>query len=70
MVLGHLFFLLYINYLQSVFSKSVVRHFADNNNLLFLGKKRGTIEFVINHELKLLIQWLRSNKLSLNETKT
>ena len=33
-------------------------------------KKLGTIESVINHELKPLVQWLRSNKLFLNETKT
>ena len=25
---------------------------------------------MVNHEIKLLSQWLRSNKLSLNETKT
>ena len=37
---------------------------------MFPAKKLGTIESVINHELKPLVQWLRSNKLSLNETKT
>ena len=63
-------FILYINGLQSVFLKSDVHHFADDTNLLFPAKKRGTIESVINHELKLLVQWLQSNKLSLNETKT
>ena len=36
----------------------------------FLPKKLGTIELVVNHELKLLSQWLRSNKLCLNEIKT
>ena len=61
--LGPLLFLLYINDLQSVFSKSVA-------HLLFPAKKLDTTESVINHELKLLVQWLRSNKLSLNETKT
>ena len=68
--LGPLLFLLYINDLQSVFSKSIAHHFADDTNLLFPAKKLGTIESVINHELKLLVQWLQSNKLSLNETKT
>ena len=63
-------FLLYINDLQSVFSKSVVHHFADDTNLLFPAKKLGTIESVINHELKRLVQLLQINKLSLNETKT
>ena len=68
--LGPLLFVIYINDLQSVFSKSVVHHFADDTNLLFPAKKLGTIESVTNHELRLLVQWLRSNKLSLNETKT
>ena len=63
-------FLLYINDLQSVFLKSVVNHFPDNTNFLFPAKKLGTIEFIINHRLKLLVQWLRSNKSSLNETRT
>ena len=60
--LGPLLFLLYINDLQSVFSKSIAHHFADDTNLLFPAKKLGTIESVINHELKLLVQWLQSNK--------
>ena len=63
-------FLFYINHLQSVFSKSVVHHFADNTNLLVPTKKLGTTESVIDHELKFLVQRLQSNKLSLNETKT
>ena len=63
-------FLIYINGLQSIFSKSIVHHFADDTNLLFPSKKIGTIESVMNHELKILVQWLRSNKLSLNEAKT
>ena len=63
-------FLLYINDLRSVFSKSVVNHFADDTNLLWSSKKLDTIESIINQELKLLVQWLQGNKLSLNETKT
>ena len=39
-------------------------------NLIFSSKTLGTIESVINNELKHLVQLLRSNKLSLNETKT
>ena len=40
------------------------------SNQLFLAKKLETIESVINHELELLVQWLRNNILSLNGTKT
>ena len=62
--------LLYINDLQNVFLQSVVHHFADHTNPLFSPKSSCTIEFVINDELKRLVQFLRSNKLSLEETKT
>ena len=68
--LGPLLFLVYINDLQGAFSKSTIHHFADGTNLLFPSKKLGTNESVVNHELKFLSQWLRSNKLSLNKTKT
>ena len=68
--LGPLLFLIYINDLQSVFSKSVVHHFADDTNLSFPANKLGKIESVNNHELRLLVQLFLSNKLSLNETKT
>ena len=69
-ILGPLLFPLYINDLQSIFSQSVLHHFTDGTNLFFPTKKIGTTESVINHELKLLVQWLQSNKLSLNENKT
>ena len=55
---------------RELFSKLAIRHFADDTNLLFLKKKLGTIESVIDHELKRLVQWLRSTKLSVNEKKT
>ena len=53
-----------------VLSKLVVHHFTDDTNLLLSTKNLDTIESLISHELKLLVEWLRSNKLSLNETKT
>ena len=45
-------------------------HFVDDNNLIFSSENIETIESVINNELRHLVQWLRGNKLSLNETKT
>ena len=63
-------FILYINDLHSAFSKLTVHHFADNTNLLFSNKNIGTIESNVNFELKILVDWLRSNKLSLTELKT
>ena len=68
--LGPLLFLLYINSLQGVLSKSLVHHFASDTNLLFPAKKLCTIESIVNHELTLLVQWLRSKKISINKTKT
>ena len=63
-------FLLYIYDLQFAFSKSIIHSFADDTNLIFSSKKLGTIESVINNDLKHLVQWLRGNELLLNETKT
>ena len=68
--LGPLLLLLYINDLHFAFSKLTVHHFADDTNLLFANKNMGTIESNVNYELKILADWLRSNKLSLNELKT
>ena len=63
--LGPLIFLVYINNFQSIFSKPIVHKFADDNNLLLPSKKLGTIKSLMNHELKLLVQWLRNKKLFL-----
>ena len=49
------------------FQNQLFMTYADTN-LLFPAKKLETIESVINHEFKLLVQWFR-NKLPLNETK-
>ena len=65
-----LLFLVDINDLQSVFSSKIIHSSADDTNLLFPSKKRETIESVKNPELKMLVQWLRSNKTSFNESKT
>ena len=54
--LGPLLFLLYINDLKCAFSKSIIHNFADDTDLIFLSKKLGTIECVINNELKHLVQ--------------
>ena len=68
--LGPLLFLIYINDLANALEKSIVHHFADNTNLLYGNKNPSVISDVINSELKLVTDWLRANKLSLNESKT
>ena len=68
--LGPLLFLLYINDLNTVFKKVISNHFADDTYLIYSSSNLSTIESVFNHELKMLIEWLRCNKLSLNESKS
>ena len=47
-----------------------VCHFADDTNLLLIDKPLKNINKHINHDLKHLCQWIRSNRLSLNGGKT
>ena len=68
--LGPLVFLIYTNDLASALEKSIAHHFADDTNLLYGNKNPSVISDVINSELKLVTDWLRANKLSLNESKT
>ena len=45
-------------------------HFADNTNLLYINKSVKKINKYINHDLSLIVQWLRANMISLNADKT
>ena len=45
-------------------------HFADDRNLLYINKSMKKVNKLINHDLSLIVQWLRSNKISLNADKT
>ena len=69
-VLGPLLFLLYINDLHKAVQHSSVHHFADDTNLLYTSKSLKKMNKHINHDIKHLCQWLRSNKISLNASKT
>ena len=68
--LGLLLFILFINDLHTSVKTSKVHHFADDTNLLFINKSLKMINKLINHDLVLLVQWLRANKISLNASKT
>ena len=68
--LGLLLFLIYTNDLTNALEKSIVHHFADDTNLLYGNKNLFVISDVINSELELVTDWLRVNKLSVNESKT
>ena len=70
LVLGPLFFLIYINVLNQAIKFSRVHHFAENTNLLLVNNFLKKISNHINHDLKLLTTWLRANRISLNTSKT
>ena len=69
-VLGPLLFIIFINDLNVSIKSSKVHHFADDTNLLLTNKSLKQINKLINHDLAPLVQWLRSNKISLNISKT
>ena len=69
-VLGPLLFLIYINDLNAAINYSTVHHFADDTNLLITGKSLKSIKKRANIDLKLLYNWLKANKISLNSSKT
>ena len=69
-VLGPLLFLVFINDLHKAIKNSDVHLFADNTNLLYSNKSLKKINKHINQDLSCLSKWLRSNKISLNTSKT
>ena len=66
LVLGPLLFLIYISSLNEAISHSIIRHFADDTNILTLKK----INRYINHDLSQIVHWLIATKISLNASKT
>ena len=69
-VLGPLLFILFINDLHKVVEFSTVHHFADDTYMLLIQKSLKKMDSYINRDLKLVAEWIRANKLSLNTNKT
>ena len=69
-ILGPLLFLIYINDLHKAIKTSIVRHFADDTNLIIKNKDAKKITRDLNLDLRFLTKWLRANKIALNKTKT
>ena len=68
-VVGPLLFIILINDLHGSIKNSKFHHLADDTNLLLINKSLKQINKLINHDLSLLVQWLRSNKISINTSK-
>ena len=68
-VLGPLLFLLYINDLNQAIKFCKVHHFADDTNLLYLGKSIKKLNKFVNIDPKNLVNWLNANKILLNVKK-
>ena len=65
-VLGPLLFLIYINDLNKAIKFSKTHHFADDTNLLFVGKSMKKVQKFVNIDLKLLCNWLKANRVFLS----
>ena len=68
-VLGPLLFLLYINDLPCA-SQLLTKLFADDTCLIFSAKTIDQLEIMINQEMMKMHNWMTSNKLSINYSKT
>ena len=68
--IGPLFFLLYINDMIKIFTKTSVILFADDTTLLFTNNSFNSLIQDCNSELMKFREWNIANRLSLNVTKT
>ena len=62
--------MLFINNIHEVIEFSTVHHFADNTNMLFIEKSLVKMNRYINRDLKLVVEWITANELSLNTSKS
>ena len=69
-ILGALLFLIYINYLNCAIRYCSVHHFADDANLLYYNNSVKRMNKQVNQDLKNLTNWLNTNNICLNISKT
>ena len=69
-VLGPLLFLIYINDLHSCLKHSEATHFADDTNLIQIGKFIESLSLTMAYDLSCLSTWLSASKIALNAAKT
>ena len=59
-----------INDLSNAVQHSNVHHFTDETNVLYISNSLKDINHKINCDVKNIVQWLRTNEISLNASKT
>ena len=69
-ILGPLLFVIYINDLHYSIKFCKVYHFADDTNLIYFNSSIKVINKQVNKDLKTLSNWLNTNKICLNVSKT
>ena len=67
--LGPLLFLIFNNDLHRVLDSCCIL-FADDTTIYFTHNKMNFLEWTVNEDLKLVADWFRANKLTLNIKKT
>lgn len=68
-VLGPILFILYINDMIKCVDKCQIKMFADDTMLYIKGKNIVNLIHTINHELKIIFEWLCDNSLCINVNK-
>ena len=69
-VLGPLLFILYINDLPNISNELSFHLFADDTNIFFKANNLDTLQTTVNREMSKLVNWVNSNRLALNVSKT
>jgi hypothetical protein len=68
--LGPLLFILYVNDLQKALKQATSSLFADDTSIYYSHSDIKQLEAILNSELQNLDIWMKSNKLSVNISKS
>ena len=68
--LGPLLFLVYVNAMPSLVRYGRLLQFADDTTLICIGGNRTEVQWKLEHDLKLLLDWMNSSRMKLNFIKS